>query len=43
VDAMEYFALKGQNNIAPFAYYDPYFSAVYGATFGNLTNTIQTI
>lgn len=42
-DAMEFFALKGEANITPFTYYDPYFSSVYGATFGNIGSTLDTL
>jgi hypothetical protein len=43
IDAKEYFLMKGEISNGPFGYYDPYFSSVYGATFGNLINTVQTL
>ena len=42
-DAMEFFALKGEANISPFVYYDPYFSSVYGSTFGSANTAVSTL
>lgn len=42
-DAQEFFALKGEASVTPFTYYDPYFTSVYGATFGNIGSTLDTL
>lgn len=42
IDAKEFFALKGELNISPFIYYDPYFTSAFAAGFG-LNTLLDTL